>query len=123
MASYGAFLAACGYESHGPKGHLGFAPKVRDGKTFKAAFTAAGCWGTYEETTEGGTLEADVSVKYGTVTLKTFGLSLPAGTSTVMATLDGKTIACSIQTKDGATVVAFPETLSIAAGQTLTIRT
>ena len=26
MASYGVFLAACGYEYHGPKRHLGFAP-------------------------------------------------------------------------------------------------
>jgi hypothetical protein len=26
MASYGAFLAATGYESHEPKNHLGFAP-------------------------------------------------------------------------------------------------
>ena len=28
MASYGVFLAACGYEYHGPKGHLGFAPRL-----------------------------------------------------------------------------------------------
>ena len=28
MASYGVYLAACGYEYHGPKGHLGFAPRV-----------------------------------------------------------------------------------------------
>ncbi len=28
MASYGVYLAACGYEHHGPKRHLGFAPRV-----------------------------------------------------------------------------------------------
>ncbi len=28
MASYGVFLAACGFEYHGPKGHLGFAPRL-----------------------------------------------------------------------------------------------
>jgi len=27
MAAYGAFLAACGYEYHGPAGRLGFAPR------------------------------------------------------------------------------------------------
>ena len=26
MMSYGVFLAACGFEYHGPKAHLGFAP-------------------------------------------------------------------------------------------------
>ena len=31
MASYGVFLAACGFEYHGPKGHLGFAPVGRTG--------------------------------------------------------------------------------------------
>ena len=28
MASYGVFLAACGFEYHGPRGHLGFAPRI-----------------------------------------------------------------------------------------------
>ena len=28
MASYGVFLAACGFEYHGPRGHIGFAPRL-----------------------------------------------------------------------------------------------
>ena len=46
MASHGVFLAACGYEHHGPKGHLGFAPRLTPAD-FRAPFTAAEGWGTY----------------------------------------------------------------------------
>ena len=38
MASYGVYLAACGYEYHGPQGHLGFAPRLTP-EDFRAAFT------------------------------------------------------------------------------------
>ena len=38
MASYGVFLAACGFEYHGPKGHFGFAPRLGP-DDFRAAFT------------------------------------------------------------------------------------
>src|SRR5437868_4733597 len=63
MASYGVFLAVCGFEYHGPKAHLGFAPRVISQlksslpnhpkvTTFKAAFTTAEGWGTYSQTAQ-----------------------------------------------------------------------
>ena len=54
MASYGVFLAACGYEYHGPKGHLAFAPRLTP-EDFRAAFTTAEGWGTFSQKRDGGT--------------------------------------------------------------------
>jgi len=77
MAGYGAFLAACGFENHDPKGHIGFAPRLGPGD-FKAAFTAAEGWGTYSQTRKDRRLSATLAPKHGRVRLKTLALELPA---------------------------------------------
>ena len=70
MASYGVFLAACGYEYHGPKGHLGFAPRLTP-ENFKAPFTAAEGWGTFTQTQTDGSQAATIELKYGKLRLST----------------------------------------------------
>ena len=45
---YGVFLAACSFEYHGPKGHLGFAPRLTP-ENFRAPFTTAEGWGTFDQ--------------------------------------------------------------------------
>ena len=44
MASYGAYLAACGYRYNGPEAKLAFGPKISP-EDFRAAFTTAEGWG------------------------------------------------------------------------------
>ena len=69
-ASYSLFLAACGYEYDGPKGHLGFAPKLSP-EDFKAPFTAAEGWGTFEQKRlPGKGWTARLRVAHGSVTLR-----------------------------------------------------
>jgi uncharacterized protein (DUF608 family) len=48
-ASYSLFLAACGFSYNGPAGVIGFDPKIGP-ENFKAPFTAAEGWGTFEQT-------------------------------------------------------------------------
>ena len=48
MASYGAFLAACGYRYDGPEGKLAFGPRLNP-KNFRAAFTTAEGWGSFTQ--------------------------------------------------------------------------
>jgi uncharacterized protein (DUF608 family) len=122
MASYGAFIAASGYESHGPQGYLGFSPKVRDGDTFKCAFTAAGGWGSYEENAERGTLNAELTVKWGEVKVETLGLEFPEGVTTVTATLDGEPVSALLETVNGKRRAVFDQVVELRPGQVLVVR-
>jgi non-lysosomal glucosylceramidase len=117
MASYGAYLSACGYETHGPQGHLGFAPRVRQGNTFKCAFTAAGGWGSFIQETEA---RFKVAVKWGAVKVKTLGLGVSSD-GPVTASLPGKALRCRIERREQKTVVVFEEPVSIKAGEVLTV--
>jgi uncharacterized protein (DUF608 family) len=78
MASYGVFLAACGFEYHGPKGHMGFDPRLEP-EDFKATFTAAEGWGTFTQKREGRTQKATVDIKYGRLRLRTLEIAIPDG--------------------------------------------
>jgi len=75
MASYGVFLAASGYEYHGPNGHLGFAPRVRP-EQFKAAFTSAEGWGTFSQQAGPTGYHAEVAVKWGKLRLRSLSVEL-----------------------------------------------
>ena len=93
MASYGVFLSACGFNCHGPKGHLEFAPRIGAEK-FQAPFTSAHGWGTYTQSITGGKLHADLVVKYGSAPLQTLAIAIPAGAKagSPRVKLDGRSI-------------------------------
>jgi len=93
MASYGAFLAACGFEYHGPKGYLGFAPRVSP-DDFKAAFTTATGWGSFSQQVTPKTQLARLELRYGTLKLKElqFELTVNRTLGTVRAALNGQAV-------------------------------
>ncbi len=69
MASYGVFLAACGFHYHGPKQIIGFSPKITP-ENFKAAFTSAEGWGLYTQSRTTGNQTGKIEVKYGKLKVK-----------------------------------------------------
>jgi len=77
MASYGVYLAVCGYEYHGPKGRLGFAPKIRP-EDFRCAFTAAEGWGTYWQRYEEDGMRCGIELKFGRLTLRRLTVEAPS---------------------------------------------
>jgi hypothetical protein len=78
MASYGAFIAACGFTYNGPKGQIGFAPKVNP-ENFKAAFTAAEGWGSLQQTRSEYAQTNSISLAYGKLAIQQIEIALPQG--------------------------------------------
>jgi hypothetical protein len=116
MASYGVFTAACGFEYHGPKGRIGFVPRLTP-ENFKCAFTSAEGWGTYEQKSQISNLRSQITVKYGKLRVKSIMLAGKAGTAKV--TVNGKGVDCKLDVKDGKVVVTLAADAVINAGETL----
>lgn len=80
MASYGVFLAVCGFKYHGPKGIIKFDPKLAPEK-FKAPFTTAEGWGTFTQTVEHNKQHIQLALKYGKLTINELQFVLIGGIS------------------------------------------
>lgn len=120
MASYGVYLAACGYTYDGPMGKLGFSPKVKltGEQPFKCAFTTAAGWGTYTRGADGR--GATLKLVFGTLSLREF--TMPAQGTTarkVNARCDGTVVEGESETKNGYLTFKFATPLTMQAGQTL----
>jgi len=117
-------LAACGYDYHGPHGHLGFAPRLTP-ENFRAAFTAAEGWGTFSQKAEGGRMKAEIAVKWGKLRLKTLALALPENSKPpkISVTLDGKPVRAT-HTQDAHRLhISLAAEANLEAGHSLGIET
>ncbi|MCC6487487.1 MAG: hypothetical protein IT364_08295, partial [Candidatus Hydrogenedentes bacterium] len=120
MASYGVFLAVCGFEYHGPKGHIGFAPRLTPEK-FKAAFTCAEGWGTYQQTASDSIMEVKIEVKRGALSVKTLALATTKQPAAVTVTAAGRTAGCKYQIENGRLLITLAEPAQIQGGEILAI--
>jgi uncharacterized protein (DUF608 family) len=80
MASYGVLLAVCGFDYHGPKRSITFAPKLNP-ENFKAPFTAAQGWGSFTQKINEGNQECLIELKYGYLDL--VEINLRSGLETI----------------------------------------
>lgn len=114
MAAYGAFLTVCGFRYHGPKGEIGFAPKLTPEK-FRAPFTAAKGWGTYSQTLRGGQLNGTLQIRHGTLGVIELTLELPEGARPVLAkcTLGGQACPAKLTFEGRRVRVAFEKRLEL----------
>jgi hypothetical protein len=122
MASYGVFLAACGYEYDGPRAHLGFAPRL-GANEFEAAFTASEGWGTITQKRPEGVQSQSINVRWGQLQLESiaFDLSPDFVPQRVVVQLDGKPIESSFMLNDLRATVNLSQATKLTAGQALSV--
>jgi uncharacterized protein (DUF608 family) len=122
MASYGVFVAACGYEYHGPKGRLGFTPRLTP-EDFRCAFTTAEGWGTFAQKAEGGKLKAAARIKWGKLRLKTLVLAASPNQkpAAVSASLAGKPLAATLAVTENRVEINFRDEALLHAGAVLEV--
>lgn len=124
MASYGVFLAACGYAYDGPRGALAFAPRLGPDH-FQAAFTAAHGWGRFEQSRSAAEMRVTLELRWGSLRLRTLTFTPAAGAAVgaVTARLGGRrAVPAQVTTQEGRAVVSFTTELHLREGETLEVR-
>ncbi|MEP4079457.1 GH116 family glycosyl hydrolase [Haloferula sp.] len=122
MASYGAFLAACGYRYDGPEAKLGFGPKINP-EDFRSAFTTAQAWGRFAQKVDSGKQMARLEIHYGLLKLKELALDQVDGTSAkgVEVSLDGNPVKVAFKKEGDRYLTSFGAGITIKAGQNLSV--
>ncbi len=122
MASYGVFLAACGYQYNGPLGYLAFAPRLSPGH-FQAAFTAAAGWGRFSQQRTADQQRERIELEWGKLWLRQMAFTIPAGRVLQggQVSADGKRVAAAFVQHKNRVVINLNATTHLQAGNTLTV--
>jgi len=122
MASWGVYTALAGFEYHGPKGHIGFAPRVTLG-SFSTAFTAAEGWGTFAQVRDNKSQREQITVRWGKLNVRTLAFAVPYGFRSVkvIVTLDGGAIPFDCTFRNGRLEITLKSGQIVSEGQTLAV--
>ncbi len=121
MASYGVFLNVCGFHYHGPNQHIEFAPKVTP-DNFRAPFTTAEGWGTYQQIANSEALTATILLKYGRLDLNSVQVATGSPPTHVVALVDGVSRECAFSYgEDKDLLITFERQIALYTDSTLTL--
>jgi len=121
MSSWSILLAAQGFRYHGPKGILGFAPKLQQ-NDFKSFFSTAEGWGSFSQKRNANTQTNFVDLKYGTLGLTQLELGAPSPRlKEVKLRLNGETFRARQKLVGEKLVITFPRPLSLKEGDSIKV--
>jgi non-lysosomal glucosylceramidase len=122
MASYGVYLAVCGFSCHGPRGYIGFAPRLSP-DDFKAAFTTAESWGSYTQQRADGRQVSTIEIRHGQLELQSVGLGpdLSSAVRRVQVEVNGQEVSATWRAIETDVLVHPDQTVSLHEGDVFTI--
>lgn len=122
MAAYGVFVAVCGFEYHGPKGVLGFNPKITP-ENFKAPFVTAEGWGSFFQNVLGGCQYAEIDLRYGKLALNQININLQNGVTAtnLIVAIDGNLVKAELKRDGNNCAVYFSKKIVLGTRQKMTI--
>ncbi|MGV3763380.1 GH116 family glycosyl hydrolase [Parapedobacter sp.] len=121
MASYGTFINACGFSYHGPKGFMAFAPKVPQA-VFKAAFTAAAGWGSYQREQRRDSERHELVLRHGSLQLRQLRLSVNRLVADIHVTHNGTVVSSRPELAGKEVLLTFASTVTLDENDSLTVK-
>jgi hypothetical protein len=121
MAGYSVFLGACGFEHHGPAGHIGFAPKLRQDH-FAAAFTAAQGWGLFRQRRGAAEQTCELDVRYGRLRVSTLAFETVRPPRHVVVRTGHRELDATMQSSGSRVELSLAGPVTVATGETLSVR-
>jgi len=121
MSSWSILLEAQGFRYHGPKGILGFDPRLQQ-DNFKSFFSTAEGWGSFSQQRKGKSQTNLIELKYGGLKLRQLELGTPSPRlNQVKLEVNGKSFPFEGKMVEDRLVVSFPGPLSLKAGDSISV--
>ena len=122
MASWGVLISLAGFACDGPRGHLGFAPRITP-DDFRCVFTAAEGWGTISQRRQANRQTNSIQVVWGQLRLKTLAVESPAGAAAadVTVSLGDRKLAAQSQQKENCVTISLAAEAVVREGEILTV--
>jgi len=121
MASYGTYVAVCGFEYDGPEYRIGFAPRLTP-EDFRAVFVASEGWGTFHQKISGPKIYVALEIQYGKLQLRTLTLEFPGyGGGPVSVTANGAAVAAKVAHEGFRITITLAAPVTVEADQAVTV--
>ena len=120
MASWGVYLALAGFRYHGPKGWLGFDPRISP-ENFRGVFTTAEGWITLQQIRMDSEQRNRIEVRWGRVKLTRLFLRTKGAAKSMRVSVNGRPIEVSISMEKGCATILFDREIVMGVGDQLEV--